>query len=801
MIATGPKDIQPIPWRPALVTGAVVLLGYVLTLAPTVTFWDAGEFITAAKVVGIPHPPGTPLFVLLGHVWAMLLPIGEFAYRTNLLSATMSAAGAAFWYLTAFALLQRMLASSGPESGPAPGRDRRLCHLGAFAAVLISAFGLTNWQNSNETEVYAVSTFTIAVVTWLTFRWRHAREAGQWGRSEQLLLLMLYLMGLSLGNHLLALLVGPGVLAFLAYELRYHRRVDRALRRYEWSHLAVIASLWFLLVGVGLGQVVALGVGGVGYLAALVWSYRGTSPSRSPRFAVLALPVAMIGATPFLVLFLRAPQRPVINEADPSTVASLVAVMRRDQYPARSVLDDPTVVHGSSNPGRSIEMVGAQVENYVQYFSWQWAYALGGRFSLLSTGFDARLLVTLLFLLLGMRGAFRLHVRDPAAWWLLGVTFLITGLGLLIYMNFKPGHSIGYLAFPDPSQHEVRERDYFFVVSFVTWGVLAGLGLTTVVKALARRASLLALGGFALVMIPMVFNAQAASRRHGPSAHVAADFAYDMLNSVPPYGILFTVGDNDTFPLWWAQEVEGIRQDVTVVCLALAETEWYVRQLRDMPRRPFDPTQAPELWRRWPHQRVPTAPIHTMTDEDIRSMSPTTLQAPLHIQYAGGMSTILPEGQTLYGSDLVTIRVLQENFGRRPIAWGIGAAGNLFGLERVARQQGIVIAVDLAQPSETDLRYDHAGLLGVPVDLAMTQILIDSIYHIPPAGGGWPGVDRTAEAITATLALPLRQLGTAWLDRGDSAVGLRFLHRARELAPRTTADLLLPEPILSSPQQ
>ena len=120
-----------------------------------------------------------------------------------------------------------------------------------------------------------------------------------------------------------------------------------------------------------------------------------------------------------------------------------------------------------------------------------------------------------------------------------------------------------------------------------------------------RRCSLVAL-------VPVALNWSKASRRHGPDARLAADFAYDLLNSAPPYGILFTYGDNDTFPLWWAQEVAGIRQDVTVVCLALANTDWYMRQLRDNPVRPVDPAQIPKLWR----DSIPPAPTWTAAYDD-----------------------------------------------------------------------------------------------------------------------------------------------------------------------------------------
>jgi hypothetical protein len=144
----------------------VVLLGYLLTLAPTVTFWDAGELIAAAKTLGIPHPPGTPLFVMIAHVWAMLFPLGEYAFRTNVLSALLSAAGAGLFFLVAHQSIRALTADL-------EGETARLLRLGgAGGAALLGAFTFTNWQNSNETEVYSVATFTIAAMAWLAHVWR-----------------------------------------------------------------------------------------------------------------------------------------------------------------------------------------------------------------------------------------------------------------------------------------------------------------------------------------------------------------------------------------------------------------------------------------------------------------------------------------------------------------------------------------------------------------------------------------------------------------------------------------------------
>ena len=181
----------------------LVLVGYVITLAPTVTLWDAGEFITAAKVLGVPHQPGTPLFVMLGHVWADVVAIGQYAWRLNMMSACFSAAGAGCLFLVA----ERLLA----------GEERLLRIGGAAAAAVLSAFVFTGWQNSNETEVYTVATFSVAAISWLAVRWRDVRGTA---RAPHLLLLIVYIAALSIGNHLLALLAGPAVSLFIFFTFR-----------------------------------------------------------------------------------------------------------------------------------------------------------------------------------------------------------------------------------------------------------------------------------------------------------------------------------------------------------------------------------------------------------------------------------------------------------------------------------------------------------------------------------------------------------------------------------------------------
>ncbi len=143
----------------AILAALVVLAGYLLTLAPTVTFWDAGEFIAAAKTLGIPHPPGTPLFVLLAHVWGAVVPFGAYAWRINLLSAVCGAAGAGCWFLVGHDAVQRL------HDDDSDGARRPMAWGGGFAAALLVAFGFTTWQNSTETEVYSAAMLLIAVIS------------------------------------------------------------------------------------------------------------------------------------------------------------------------------------------------------------------------------------------------------------------------------------------------------------------------------------------------------------------------------------------------------------------------------------------------------------------------------------------------------------------------------------------------------------------------------------------------------------------------------------------------------------
>jgi hypothetical protein len=597
------------------------------------------------------------------------------------------------------------------------------------------------------------------------------------------LLLIVYLAGISIGNHLLALLAGPAVVVFMVSTLRGSPAPDPAQRRAEWGQAAVMAGVWALLIGTGLGSTGLIVLGGLCFLAAAIYAFTAGVGT----FALLTLFIAGIGITPYLYLYLRSAQHPPINEAAPATFDALLAVIRRAQYPPRTPLDDPTVAHGPDNPGRTLALLGIQFCDYVVYFVWQWAKSLG---------IWLQAAVAIVFATLGVSGLLAQRRADRSAWWLLTALFLVTGPGLVIYMNFRPGFSRWFDAYPVAAAHEVRERDYFFVVSFIVWGIWAGMGLVVVARAwMTRSGSVrrLAPAALLLALLPVAFNWTAASRRQGPDARLAADWAYDLLNTAAPYGILFTYGDNDTFPLWWAQEVAGIRQDVVVVCLALANTDWYMRQLRDAPVRPLDRKGLPAIWQ-GAIRPPPDRPLHSMTDSMIATaMSGYVVPEDQRVQL-GPISRTLKAGTFLLPNDILTLSVVRENIGKRPIVWAITTGREFAGLEDYVIQQALGFALRTSPPDTTSSAVDNRKLAGAPLDIPTTERLLWETYRY--AGllqGDVTKLESTSASIASTLSLPYTQLSYVYSARGQTDKLMRALERAMQLTPNPALRAALAE--------
>jgi hypothetical protein len=286
-------------------------------------------------------------------------------------------------------------------------------------------------------------------------------------------------------------------------------------------------------------------------------------------------------------------------------------------------------------------------------------------------------------------------------------------------------------------------------------------------------------------LVPFASNFSAASRAHGPAPRLAADFAYDLLNSVPPYGVLFTYGDNDTFPLWWAQEVEGIRQDVTVVCLALAQTPWYIKQLRDHPTRAFDEAAAPALWKGKAGPR-PEWPIHTMTDAQIDQLTSayTVLREPRRVPVGQGSYT-LPADTYVNPNQIVVARILQENVGKRPVSWSMTTGRDFRGLDPFMVQQGMAYQVSPTVPDTAGSGIEVGRLTGTLLDVPTTDSLAWHTYRydglLESTEEEIADLESTARGMAFNLGLPFTQLALIYQARGDNERTIANLEHAAKL--------------------
>jgi Protein O-mannosyl-transferase TMEM260-like len=500
-----------------------MLAVYALTLAPDVTFWDAGEFIAAAHSLGIPHPPGTPLFVMLLHVWALVLGrVLPYAVATNLFSAVGTAAAAG---LAAF------LVARGSAAVPRGA---------AFAGALCAGAMSTVWMNATETEVYAAA-LLLAMAT-LVAAQSAARETGtRW------LALTAYLIALAVPLHLSALVAGPAAVVIAAQR-------DEGV---DLGRGLLLGGAWLLATGVGRMSppILAAGIAVVMAGGALLRRRAGVRPAAAAAGVVAA---SALGFSAVLFLLVRARFDPFLNQGNPSTWAALFDVIARRQY-------DVAPLWPRQAP------VWLQLANVGQYADWQAALGLGATV-LPSVG---RTLGTMAFLGLGVLGS-SAHRRDDRRTWRALLVLLVCGtLGVAAYVNFKAGPSLGAGVLPASALHEARERDYFYFLGFWAWGLWAGYGAV----ALARRFGFRTPTGAALAALPVLLNWRAVTREHRPEALLARRWGTELLQAAPPNGVLFAAGDNDTYPLWYAQEVLGVRRDVRVVTLPLMPAGWYRAEL------------------------------------------------------------------------------------------------------------------------------------------------------------------------------------------------------------------------------
>lgn len=547
---------------------------FLLTMQRSVPFWDSGEFIAVSYILGIPHPPGTPFYVMLGKI-ATLIPIGTIAMRVNGMSALASALAVMFTFLTTLRLIRMC---QGPERSTL---DEVLALAGAFGGAMLLAFSDVFWENATEAEVYSLMSLAQILVFWLGLKWWEAHEKRP---TAGPLLVAVYVMWVSVGLHLGVGMAGLPLLVLVALVDR------RAAIVFMMPLLSVLFVTWGLermaagiialssatflyfawqkklpgwlvlasLIPAGIGISVGVGdqdftptTGMVAAISVLVPLIVLAMRTREGKILSLALGLMVIGYSTHLYLPIRAAQHPAINEGNPSNWNSLRDLLERKQYGSTSMFV------------RRAPLQAQLDKEFWRYFRRQWP--------LFPT---QRLWTTILPLMLGIMGAWY-HLRKERTSYLATlVMFLFATVGMIVFLNF--------------TDHEVRDRDYFYTTGFHWFAIWMGMGMVWLVgwvrdsfgEGSTQRVATAAAA--ALCLSQPILLARNLWFTHDRSRNeIARDYAYNMLVPLEKNAFMYTNGDNDTFPLWYLQQVEGIRKDVRVVNLSLLNTDWYILQLRD----------------------------------------------------------------------------------------------------------------------------------------------------------------------------------------------------------------------------
>ena len=671
---------------------AVSAVTYLLTIEPTASFWDCGEFIASSYKLEVGHPPGNPVFQLIARFFTMFADNMHAAVAVNAMSALCSAFTIFFLYLTIVFLAKRLVAVG--QDGTYTTAQAIAIYGSGIVGSLAYCFSDTFWFSAVEGEVYAMSSLFTAVVFWAMTKWYEQADepyANRW------IVLISFLMGLSIGVHLLNLLAIPA-LVFLFY---YRKRENG---HYSFWENVKIFAVSCVILGVVLFGIIpylpksaayvdlffvnVLGLpfnsGAIFFVLALLagcfWGLFETMKRKKvlANSVLLCLTVIVIGFSIFSVVVIRSVAKTPTNEYQPDNPFTLVRYLGREQYGSNPLVygqyfDAPYEIEipkywapvgkkyikadGQMNVkykpegkmlfprmwatspdgryedfyesymnGRGKSVRGAQhkkptfIDNLTFFFDYQlnwmyWRYFMwnfAGRQNEIHSPSPGDLFqgnwesgisfidefrlgdqsdapaylkenkgknhYYMLPLLLGIIGIFFQFSRDKRGTWVTFLLFFMTGIAIVIYLNQPP--------------YQVRERDYAYAGSFYAFSIWIGLAVlaicSVVWRFLDRKPAMPASSRYVAAIavsvlclgVPVLMAQQNWDDHDRSNRRTAVEMAKNYLNSVGENGILITHGDNDTFPLWYAQEVEGVRTDVRICNTSLLGTDWHIDQMK-----------------------------------------------------------------------------------------------------------------------------------------------------------------------------------------------------------------------------
>ncbi|MEM1094859.1 MAG: DUF2723 domain-containing protein [Bacteroidota bacterium] len=816
----------------ALLVFAFSLGLYGLTVSPSTALWDTGEFIASVDGLQVMHPPGAPVYLLLGRAAAMFVPDAYVALAVNLLSALASALTVLLTYLIIVRLVWRIKRATRPSAEAI---------LAGAVGSLTLAVSDTFWFSAVEAEVYALSMLLAAAIVWLALRWQEqaAAEFAQHGTrfdatSSRSLLLIGYLFGLAVGIHLMALLTFffLGYLIYFTYFAQPAASRRAQLLRFGLASGLILLSFGLLYPGVVItlpGLAVASGAPTLFFIAFVLVLTAAIVITQQRRMAmanvaVLALTAVVLGVSTYALIPIRSASNPPIDLNNPETAEALIPYLQRQQYgdtplvkgrtfddttgalsreeaffPRRHSFDQAHLALYRNYTSDADYFLSYQLGHmYVRYMLWNFV----GRASDVQdapaySGFSAppgEYLYTTpseragrnayfgFPLLLGLLGLLYHTRRDPRMAFSMGVLFLITGVGLVLYLNEIP--------------RTPRERDYIYVASFFVFAIWIGLGALAAVDAARRWLALLparpVFAGLAsvLLLLPAWMLVQNYDDHDRSGNVLGRDFAYNLLMSVDDDAILFTGGDNDTYPLWYLQNVEGVRRDVTVVNLSILNMPSYVAQLKhnrmlDAPPVAFTLSDAaitalePAAWQ----PRELAVPVDTgllvgETEMRISLEDTSGFDNPMRWRVEG--RPFAPDFNLLYVQDQAQLDIIITNAERgweRPIYIAATAGYDArLGLDRYLQREGLAFRVVPIPHDEPEGRVVPALMAERLEAFRFTNMADSSVYFADDARG----------MAGSHYRLAFTGLAEALAEEGRTIEALDTLDRAMAAVPPTT---------------
>lgn len=628
---------------------------YALTVEPTASFWDCGEFIAVSYKLEVPHPPGAPFFLLLGRLFSFLAmgDVTQVAYWINMLSVLSSGFTVLFLFWSITHLAKKLVT-------PDTSYTNFVIIGGGLIGALSYTFSDSFWFSAVEAEVYGMSSFFTAFVVWAMLKWENIKDPSD---ENRWMILIAYMVGLSIGVHLLNLVTVPA-LGLIYY---FKKREKLSTKGIITTLLASGAIVLIIMEGVipGLpsfaGKMEIFFVNNLGlpfnsgiiffvalFLGGLVYGiyYSIKSSNATLNTILVSFAFIIIGYSSYSIVLIRSNYNPPIDENNPEDVLSYVSYLKREQYGSRPLLHGqvftadivdqkkgaPVYTKGeekyeitdhkleyiydpehttilpraySNQPGhvqRYREILGLKNGEkpsfgdnlaymfkhqlgtmYFRYFMWNFAGRAsdiqGADWVGLNDAFEkvppmleenkGRNIFFMIPLILGIIGLTFQYYKDPRNFAFVGLLFFLTGAAIVLYLNSPPT--------------EPRERDYIYAGSYYAYAFWIGIGFIAIFNGLmAVIKKGIPAAAIALVIClsaPIIMASEGWDDHDRSNRYFSVDSAKNFLASCEPNAIIFTGGDNDTFPLWYVQEVEGFRTDVRVIVLSYFNTDWYIAQM------------------------------------------------------------------------------------------------------------------------------------------------------------------------------------------------------------------------------